>query len=176
MTDKFVQPSMPNQVRAYQLRWLMIAFAALVLDIITKAGVSALMPYGQSVPMTGFFNLVHTWNTGAAFSFLADGGGWQRYFFIVIAFAVSVWIALELRKPLPASQALAYSLILGGALGNAFDRLLRGHVVDYLDFHLGGWHWPAFNVADIAIVCGAALMVFSSLRQANDVSKEKTNE
>src|SRR3546814_1775995 len=68
------------------------------------------------------------------------------YFFIVIAFAVSVWIALELRKPLPASQALAYSLILGGALGNAFDRLLRGHVVDYLDFHLGGWHWPAFNV------------------------------
>src|SRR3546814_9558171 len=98
------------------------------------------------------------------------------YFFIVIAFAVSVWIALELRKPLPASQALAYSLILGGALGNAFDRLLRGHVVDYLDFHLGGWHWPAFNVADIAIVCGAALMVFSSLRQANDVSKEKRSE
>src|SRR3546814_4929061 len=80
MTDKLLQPSMPNQVRAYQRRWLMIAFAALVLDIITKAGVSALMPYGQSVPMTGFFNLVHTWNTGAAFSFLADGGGWQRYF------------------------------------------------------------------------------------------------
>src|SRR3546814_13050727 len=80
------------------------------------------------------------------------------YFFIVIAFAVSVWIALELRKPLPASQALAYSLILGGALGNAFDRLLRGHVVDYLDFHLGGWLWPAFNVADIALVCGAPLV------------------
>src|SRR3546814_15558995 len=106
----------------------MIAFAAPVLYIITKAGVSALMPYGQSVPMTGFFNLMHTWNTGAAFRFLADGGGWQRYFFIVIAFAVSVWIALDLRQPLPASPALASSLIFGGSLWHSFDRLLLGHV------------------------------------------------
>jgi signal peptidase II len=125
--------------------------------------------------LTGFFNVVHVWNTGAAFSFLANAGGWQRYFFIALAFGVSIWLTLALRKPLRALEAGAYSLILGGALGNAVDRLLRGHVVDYLDFHLGGWHWPAFNVADIGIVCGALLMVVSSLRQSSDASKEEPN-
>jgi signal peptidase II len=149
--------------------------AVLALDVASKAAISALMPYGESIPLTGFFNVVHVWNTGAAFSFLANAGGWQRYFFIALAFGVSIWLTLALRKPLRALEAGAYSLILGGALGNAVDRLLRGHVVDYLDFHLGGWHWPAFNVADIGIVCGALLMVVSSLRQSSDASKEEPN-
>ncbi|MGX6566728.1 signal peptidase II [Cupriavidus necator] len=161
----------PCQVRPHAQRWWKIALAVLLSDISSKAAVTALMPYGQSIPLTGFFNLVHTWNTGAGFSFLANAGGWQRYLFVLFALGVSIWLVLELRKPLPALQALAYSLILGGALGNAVDRVMRGHVVDYLDFHLGGWHWPAFNAADVGIVCGAVLLVYVTLRQT-----EKPNE
>jgi len=145
----------------------------LMLDVTSKAAISTLMTYGASIPLTGYFNLVHARNTGAAFSFLANAGGWQRYFFITLAFVVSMWLALELRKQLPTLSAWAYSLILGGALGNAIDRLLRGYVVDYLDFHWSGWHWPAFNVADIGIVCGAVLLVVESLRPTVDASKQQ---
>lgn len=175
MISNLVQFGAPFPFHAHPRRWWSIAMAVLALDVASKEAVSTLMPYGQSIPLTGFFNLVHAWNTGAAFSFLADAGGWQRYFFIALAFGISIWLALELRKPLPALQAWAYSLIMGGALGNAVDRLLRGHVVDYLDFHLGGWHWPAFNVADIGIVFGAALLVLGSLRQSGDALKERPN-
>lgn len=175
MIDNFVQSGQPFSSRAHPRRWWLLAVAVLAMDVASKAAISALMPYGESIPLTGFFNVVHVWNTGAAFSFLANAGGWQRYFFIALAFGVSIWLTLALRKPLPALEAGAYSLILGGALGNAVDRLLRGHVVDYLDFHMGGWHWPAFNVADIGIVCGALLMVVSSLRQSSDASKEEPN-
>lgn len=144
-----------------------------MLDVTSKAAISTLMPYGESIPLTGYFNLVHARNTGAAFSFLANAGGWQRYFLIALAFGISMWLTLELRKPLRTLSACAYSLILGGSLGNAIDRLLHGHVVDYLDFHLGGWHWPAFNAADIGIVCGAVLLLVESLRTTVDTSKEK---
>ena len=114
-----------------------------------------------------FFNLVHFWNTGAAFSFLADAGGWQRYFFIVIALVVSIVLALILRKRRAKSEALGYSLILGGAVGNLIDRAFRGHVIDYLDFYWQSWHWPAFNLADIGIVGGAAMLILSSLLSPN---------
>jgi len=164
MIDNLIQSGQPFRSRAQPRRWWLLAVAVLGLDVSSKAAISTLMPYGESIPLTGFFNLVHVWNTGAAFSFLANAGGWQRYFFIALAFGVSIWLTLELRKPRPALEVVAYSLILGGALGNAVDRLLRGHVVDHLDFHLGGWHWPAFNVADIGIVCGALLMVLTSRR------------
>ena len=150
--------------------WL--AFAILVTDQATKFLVQAFTPYGWSQPVTGFFNLVHVWNYGAAFSFLADAGGWQRIFFGGIALAVSLWLAFMLRKPLPLPERLAYAFILGGALGNGVDRAFRGYVVDFLDFHVRGWHWPAFNVADIAIVCGAGLLIFSAFRRPPQAPRE----
>lgn len=114
--------------------------------------------------MTSFFNLVHLLNAGAAFSFLAEAGGWQRWFFLAIALAASIWLAWMLAKPLYRLEALSYSLILGGALGNAFDRVARGQVIDYLDFHLSGMHWPAFNLADMAIMAGVVALLAASLR------------
>ncbi len=140
-------------------RWWVLALVVIALDHITKLVVHTAMPYGQVIPIIDVFNLVHVWNTGAAFSFLADAGGWQRYFLIALALGVSLWLALALLKPMPALQAAAYSLILGGALGNALDRIGRGYVVDYLDVHWRDWHWPAFNLADVGITCGAALLL-----------------
>lgn len=134
----------------------------MALDVLTKLAVVSLMPHRQVIPLLDFFNLVHVRNTGAAFSFLADAGGWQRWFLIVLALAISAWLALELRKPQPRLVALGYSLVLGGALANAIERIARGYVVDYLDFYWRGWHWPAFNVADIAISCGVALLLAAS--------------
>lgn len=149
-------------------RWWLLATSLAAADQISKLAVSMLMPYGQSIPLTGFFNLVHLWNTGAAFSLLADAGGWQRYFFIVLTLAVSIVLALMLRKPRPRAEALSYSLILGGALGNGFDRVVRGHVVDYLDFYWQSWHWPAFNLADTGITCGVLLLLWSGYRTASE--------
>lgn len=146
-------------------RWWALAFAVASIDLGVKAGVSAWLPSGIVVPVTDFFNLVHVWNPGAAFSFLADAGGWQRWFFIALALAVSAVLLWWLRRPLRRVDALAYSLITGGALGNAMDRIVRGHVVDYLDFHAAGLHWPAFNVADIAITSAAALLIASAFTQ-----------
>jgi len=132
-----------------------------------KNAIEVLFPVGTVIPLTAVFNLVHFWNTGAAFSFLADAGGWQRYFFIVIALIVSMVLALILRKPRANSEALGYSLILGGAVGNLIDRAFRGHVIDYLDFYWQSWHWPAFNLADIGIVGGATMLILSSLLTPN---------
>lgn len=171
MTDKTYPPAQRRHVQASPWLWWLVAGVVLAADVVSKAAVHTLMPYGQSIPLTSFFNLVHTWNTGAAFSFLANAGGWQRYLFIALACAISVWLVLELRKALPQVLAWGYSLVLGGALGNALDRGIRGYVVDYLDFHLGGWHWPAFNIADIGIVCGAALLVVANMRESNESLK-----
>lgn len=121
------------------------------------------MEYGQSLPFTPFFNLVHARNPGAAFSFLADAGGWQRYFFITLALLAAVGLTWLLRKPLPKREALAYSLILGGALGNVIDRIFRGFVVDFLDVYWRNWHWPAFNLADIGVCSGAVLLILGSI-------------
>lgn len=173
MIDSTCRSAPRHHAAASPGRWWLLAGVVLAADVASKAAVHALLPYGQAIPLTGFFNLVHARNTGAAFSFLAGAGGWQRYVFLALACAVSLWLALELRKALPRWQAWAYSLILGGALGNAFDRTLRGYVVDYLDFHWGGWHWPAFNMADIGIVCGAALFIAVSVWQSWGPSKEE---
>ncbi len=151
--------------------WWTMAITVAVADQLTKLAVYQLMPYGQSIPLTGFFNLVHLWNTGAAFSFLADAGGWQRYFFIVLTIVVSICLAVMLCKPRYWMESLAYSLILGGALGNGFDRIVRGFVVDYLDFYWQSWHWPAFNLADIGITIGVSLLLLSSLGAANQQEK-----
>ena len=144
--------------------WWTLALLLASADQAIKYAVHSGLPYGASIPLTDFFNFVHRWNTGAAFSFLADAGGWQRYFFTVVAIVVSTVIGWMLTKPPPKTEAFGYSLILGGALGNVIDRINRGYVVDFLDFHWQGWHWPAFNLADIGICAGAVLLIICSFR------------
>lgn len=150
------------------LMWLGIAIIIVLLDQVTKITMSRLLVYGQSEVITPYFNLVMVYNQGAAFSFLANSGGWQRWFFSGLAFVVSLVIIWMLWKN--TSQRLfcwSLSLILGGAVGNLIDRLIYGHVIDFLDFHIGTLHWPAFNVADSAITLGAALFVLDELRRVN---------
>ena len=135
-----------------------------LLDQLTKYWVSASFRYGEARVVTDFFNLVLTHNQGAAFSFLASAGGWQRGFFIVIALVAIVVISvLLLRHAGERLFCLSLALILGGAIGNVTDRIVFGYVVDFLDFHFAGWHWPAFNLADSAITVGAVLMIADSI-------------
>jgi signal peptidase II len=146
--------------------WLSIAAVVVLIDQLTKIWITKVFQYGESLPVTSFFNLVLVYNKGAAFSFLADQGGWQRYFFTVVGIGAALFITYLLRKH--AGQRLfcwALALILGGAIGNVADRLMYGHVIDFLDFHVSGWHWPAFNVADMAIFVGAALFIIDELRR-----------
>ena len=124
-----------------------------------ETSVSTLEKDGKQVEITPFFNLVHVLNPGAAFSFLAGASGWQRYFFITLGLLVAVWLIRQLKQTLPRFEAVGYSLILGGALGNVVDRLLRGQVVDFLDFHWQGMHWPAFNLAEVAISIGVGCLI-----------------
>ncbi len=149
--------------------WLGIAAVVILLDQITKIAISRVLAYGDSLPVTSFFNLVLAHNRGAAFSFLAAEAGWQRYLFTAIAIAAVVFIIYLLKRH--AGQRLfcwALALILGGALGNLIDRVMYGYVIDFLDFYLPHSqlpHWPAFNVADSAIVVGAGLFVIDELRR-----------
>ena len=143
----------------HRAQWYALATGIFAADQVAKTYIDMTTPLGWSRDVTPFFNLVHVLNPGAAFSFLAGAGGWQRWFFLAIALAASVWLAWMLYRPLRKLEALSFSLILGGALGNGFDRAVRGQVIDYLDFHLRGWHWPAFNIADMAIVGGASALV-----------------
>jgi signal peptidase II len=144
--------------------WLALATIIVLADQLTKFVIERRFEFGDVRPVTGFFNLVLTYNKGAAFSFLADASGWQSRFFTVIGIAASLFIAYLLaRHGAQRLFALSLALILGGAVGNVADRLLHGHVIDFLDFHWRGWHWPAFNLADSAIVCGAALLILDEL-------------
>lgn len=148
--------------------WFGLAALVIVLDQISKWIVLDTIRYGETIYVAPFWNWVLTFNPGAAFSFLADQPGWQRWFFTLLALAVSTWIALELKKhPEQRVQSIALALIMGGALGNVVDRIRFGAVVDFIQWHAAGWYWPAFNIADSAITCGAVLMVFSSLTAAN---------
>ena len=145
-------------------KWLAISAVILVLDQLTKYVVRGAFSLYESVEVTPFFNLVLVHNRGAAFSFLSDAGGWQRGFFITLALGASGWIVWLLRKhPGETLFCFALSLILGGALGNVIDRVLFGAVVDFLDFHAFGFHWPAFNVADMGISCGAVLLIWDAM-------------
>jgi len=144
--------------------WLGLAGAVVLLDQFTKLWVLGSFALHERLVVTSFFNLVLVYNPGASFSFLADAGGWQRWFFVALALVISVWLVVAIRRHaverlLPAALAL----VLGGALGNVIDRLRFGAVVDFLDFHLAGWHWPAFNVADSAITVGVALLLWQQL-------------
>ncbi|HYC48338.1 MAG TPA: signal peptidase II [Burkholderiales bacterium] len=145
--------------------WLGLSLVVIVLDRVSKIAISRAFALHESLEVTPFFNLVLVMNRGAAFSLLADAGGWQRELFVGIALVASVWIAWLLRRHAAETLfCLALALILGGAIGNVVDRLLYGAVVDFLDFHALGYHWPAFNVADAAISCGAVLLVWDALR------------
>ena len=142
---------------------LIIAFIVLALDLVTKYWVESALVFGQQIPITSFFNLVLTYNPGAAFSFLGDASGWQRWFLSGIAFIACAVISYLLYKQTENKLfCLALSLVLGGALGNLYDRITLGHVVDFLDFYIGDYHWPAFNVADSAICIGAVLLIYES--------------
>jgi signal peptidase II len=146
--------------------WLGIALIVILLDQISKIAITRIFTYGESHPVTSFFNLVLVYNKGAAFSFLAGETGWQRYFFTGMGIAAALFIVYLLKKH--AGQRMfswALSLVLGGAIGNVIDRVLYGHVIDFLDVHVGGWHWPAFNIADSAICVGATLFILDELRR-----------
>jgi signal peptidase II len=146
-------------------RWLLVSVVVIVLDQLSKAAINSHLVYGESYAVTPFFNLVLAHNMGAAFNFLSDAGGAQRWLFSIIAIIASVWIVWLLRKhqsQLLFSFALAF--ILGGALGNLIDRITYGYVVDFLDFYWGSHHFAAFNLADSAITCGAGLLIWDSFK------------
>jgi signal peptidase II len=153
--------------------WLGLALIVIVLDQITKTLIIGQFSLHESVRVTSFFNIVRAHNTGAAFSFLAGASGWQRWFFVGLGLAASVFIVYMLRKhPEQTLFCFAVSLILGGALGNVIDRLLHGYVVDFLDFHFRflaplfpQGHFPSFNIADSAITVGAGCLILDELRR-----------
>ena len=146
------------------LKWLALSLLAVVLDQASKWAVDSSMQLYQSIPLVPYFNLTYVRNTGAAFSFLSDAGGWQRWFFAGLAIFISIVIAVWLArlKQHETLLAVALSLVLGGAIGNLIDRLAYGYVIDFLDVYYQTWHWPAFNVADSAITLGVVLMLLES--------------
>ena len=148
------------------LPWLGLALLLLIADQLTKMVILGNYQLGDATYVTSFFNVVRAHNTGAAFSFLASESGWQRWFFTAIGIAAAVFIVWLLKSH--AGQKLfsfAMACILGGAIGNVVDRSMHGYVVDFLDFHYAGWHFPAFNVADSAITIGAICMILDELRR-----------
>ncbi|MDO8248787.1 MAG: signal peptidase II [Rhodoferax sp.] len=149
---------------AGMLQWLGLAFIILIADQFTKVLIVGYYHLGDSTHVTSFFNVVRAHNSGAAFSFLAGASGWQRWFFTVIGMLAAVLI-LWLLKSHAGQKLFAFALacILGGAIGNVIDRVLYGYVVDFLDVHWRGWHFPAFNIADSAITIGAACLILDEL-------------
>ncbi|WP_114662995.1 signal peptidase II [Polynucleobacter necessarius] len=149
------------------LRYLAIATMTLLLDQLSKWSALSYLQLGMPEPVLPFMNWLLLFNPGAAFSFLAQGSGWQRWFFTILGLVASIYILILLRKNLSEKLlCIALSLILGGALGNGLDRIMYGAVVDFIDLHYGNWHWPAFNIADSAICIGAALIILGELRKA----------
>ena len=145
--------------------WLWLAGVFVLLDQISKWVVLGTLQPGETRYVAPFWNWVLTFNPGAAFSFLSDAGGWQRWFFTLLALGVSGWIVVMLRQHRNEFRlALALTLVLGGALGNVIDRLRFGAVVDFIQWHVAGYYWPAFNLADSAICLGAALLLLDQLR------------
>lgn len=163
---------MPKLVCHTGLRYLWISAIVFVLDQWTKYAVMGSMKLYDSIEVLPIFNITYVHNYGAAFSFLHDAGGWQRWFFTAIAVAVSVMILWWLKQT-PKQQRLlpvAFTFILGGALGNVYDRIVHGYVIDFLDFHINNMSWPAFNIADSAIFIGAALLIIDMFVNREDKS------
>ncbi|MDX3904176.1 MAG: signal peptidase II [Pigmentiphaga sp.] len=155
-----------SAVRPRLAGWLVIAGLIIVADQITKIMVDRLFAYGERLPLLPVLDLTLLYNRGAAFSFLAGAAGWQRWFFTVLALAVSgfiVWMLARHGDRRLFSWSL--TLILGGALGNVIDRFLHGHVIDFVLLHYGGWFFPAFNLADSAITIGAVLLILDEIKR-----------
>ena len=160
--NSIVMPRVPTTTN---WRWLWLALLVIVLDQVTKHMILASFRPGEDLPLTPFASLVLAFNRGAAFSFLADGSGWQRWFFALIAVAACAAMLWFLRRGGRALFCAGLALIIGGALGNLYDRLTLGHVVDFLLLHYRGWYYPAFNAADSAITVGAAALIIDSFRE-----------
>lgn len=141
--------------------WYVVAVVVMVLDQASKHAIEAVFDYGETKVFTSFFNFTLAYNTGAAFSFLADAGGWQRWFFAVIAVSASVLLTVWIARTSATNprEAFALAFILGGALGNLYDRIVLGHVVDFIVVHYQDNYWPAFNLADSAICLGAFVLL-----------------
>jgi len=160
--------------RSNALPWLGLSGLVIVLDQLSKAWVLAALPEFQPVPVIdGFWNWFRTYNTGAAFSFLSDAGGWQKYVFVVLAVVISAVLARTLAKTQRGDwkTAAPFALVIGGAIGNVIDRLLHGHVVDFIQWYWHGHYWPAFNIADSAIVGGAVGIALFGLLQRHDSTR-----
>lgn len=169
---------MPKLFTETGLRWLWLTLLCLVADQVTKQWVAGSFQLYESVNVLPFFSLTYVHNLGAAFSFLADQGGWQRWFFTAIAAIASIIFIVWLAKT-PKSQKLlsiAFALMLSGALGNLIDRVLFGYVIDFLDFHWAGNHFPAFNVADSVIFIGAALMILESFISEQNATENEIED
>jgi signal peptidase II len=153
------------------VKWLTLSAAVVLLDQITKLAANAALVYAEPVPVVpSFFNLTLMYNRGAAFSFLSDAAGWQRWFFVAVSLGASVLLLFWLRRLKPEQWilALALSLVLGGAVGNLIDRLWLGHVIDFIQLYYKDFYWPAFNIADSAITVGAVLLVWDALFVRSD--------
>ena len=153
------------------LKWLWLSGLVIVLDQASKWLMTSWLSLYETVSVLPFFNLTMAHNTGAAFSFLAQAGGWQRWFFVglasVISIALLIWLKTSVKTRL---EAISVSLILGGAIGNVIDRVYFGYVIDFVDVYYGSYHWPAFNVADSAICIGAILLIIDSFRTGSKAS------
>jgi signal peptidase II len=146
--------------------WLGLAATVIVLDQLSKSAILAQFQLGDSLEVTSFFNIVRAHNTGAAFSFMADASGWQRWFFVALGIAASAFILWLLKRhPAQTLFCFALTMILGGALGNVVDRLQHGYVVDFIQLHYAGLAFPSFNLADSAITLGAICLIADELRR-----------
>ena len=155
--------------------WFGLSIVVILFDYLTKMAVLGAFAPGESRALAPFFNLVLVFNKGAAFSFLAGAEGWQTLLFASIAVVASIVISFLIRKNENKTLfCTALALILGGALGNLYDRLVYGQVVDFLDFHVAGWHWPAFNVADSAITVGAGILILEGFMHREAASEKRT--
>ncbi|MFV9996374.1 MAG: signal peptidase II [Arsenophonus endosymbiont of Dermacentor nuttalli] len=155
---------MKNSICSTGLCWLWLTVVVLTVDLGSKQLILNNFQLYESMPLMPHFNLVYAQNPGAAFSFLADKGGWQRWFFAIVAIVICVILIVMMYRQSVSKKFsnIAYALVIGGALGNLCDRLVHGFVVDFIDFYVGDWHWPTFNLADVVICIGAVLIILDS--------------
>ena len=149
------------------LKYLWLSLAIIIADQISKTLMVNWLDLYERVAVLPFFNLTLAHNTGAAFSFLAGAGGWQRWFFVALAVVISAVLVIWMKRLAVTArlEAISLALIIGGAIGNVIDRLIYGYVIDFLDVYVGTYHWPAFNIADSAICIGAVLLIIDSFRK-----------
>ncbi|QLK88461.1 lipoprotein signal peptidase [Arsenophonus endosymbiont of Aphis craccivora] len=155
---------MKNPICSTGLRWLWLTAVILIVDLGSKQLILNNFQLYEAIPLMPYFNLAYAQNPGAAFSFLADKGGWQRWFFALVTIVICVVLLVMMYRQSVNKKLsnIAYALVIGGALGNLCDRLVHGFVVDFIDFYVGDWHWPTFNIADMAICLGAVLIILGS--------------